>query len=144
MIKRNIFIIILLSLSYNMVEAVTLTSKPDWGSIGESMFYPDLKYEIGYTYASIAPTNTHFPIGFYGAWAGEWAEGWVAFSGEVAFNASNKAYPVLNKEYATYDPIFYLLLGVGWNCNVFSLNFSAGIVDSYRSTRIDFFFFFLQ
>ncbi len=105
----------------------------------ENMFYPEGgKYEIGYTYSSVAPANTYFPLGIYGEWAGEWAEGWVALSTEIAFNLSNNTYPLPGKEYVTYAPTLYWLLGLGWNCNVFSINFSAGIVGSSRLTRIDF------
>lgn len=105
----------------------------------DNMFYPDDgKYEIGYTYSSVAPVNTYFPLGIYGEWAGEWAEGWVAISAELALNVSDKMYPVPDKEYATYSPTFYMLLGLGWNCNVFSINLGAGIVDSSRSTKINF------
>ena len=135
MIKKFILIIALVSIYCNVTIAKDLVVTRDVGGIFEDLFYPDgAKYEIGYTYSSIAPVNTLFPVGIYGEWAGEWADGWVAISTEIAANISRQAYTMPKNENATYDPLFYSMLGLGVNFNVFSINFNAGIVDYKYAT----------
>lgn len=108
-----------------------------WGDFFDNMFYPDgySKYEVGYTYASIAPVNTLFPVGFYGEWAYEW----IAVSAEFAANVSETAYEMSKKAGATYDPIVYFMAGLGANINILSINFNAGVVryDYKYSSTID-------
>ena len=110
----------------------TLRVERDWDYIWDTMediFYPDaIKAEIGYTYSSLAPINTMFPIGLYG----EWTYSYLAVSGEMAAHLSRNPYKFSNKENETYDPLFYAMAGAGVNFNCFSINFNAGIVDYTR------------
>ena len=146
MFKRYILAIVLISLGCNFAMAKPKESsntgfvEKDWDSIWddflENMFYPDgCKYEIGYTYASIAPVNTLFPFGVYG----EWAYGWIAVSAEFAANVTDKAYKLSKKTGASYDPHVYFMAGLGANINILSINFNAGVVryDYEYSSTID-------
>ncbi len=137
--NKYIFIVIIVTLYYNVAKAGDVVVKPDVrGKIEdalEDMFIPDgSKGEIGYTYSSIAPANTYFPLGIYG----EWAYNWIALSAEIGVNVSNKKYAMPKEENATYDPRFYSMLGIGANFNVLSINFIAGIADyKYSQTTIE-------
>lgn len=146
MLKKSILIFILISLGCNIVIAKPKKSsntgvvEKDWGSLWgdflDNMFYPDGgKYEIGYTYASIAPVNTLFPVGFYG----EWTYDWIAVSAEFAANVSDTKYEMSKKAGATYDPYVYFMAGLGANINILSINFNAGVVkyDYKYSSTID-------
>lgn len=142
--KRYIIFVAIISLFSSVAMAKSIKSdstkvlrvtRIDWKPVLEEIFYPEgEKYEIGYTYSSLAPVNTHFPVGLYGEWAGGWAEGWVAFSGEIGVSVTKQTYTMSKDENATYDPLFYSMLGLGVNFNVFSINFNAGIADYKYAT----------